>query len=89
MAYPSCEAEPEILLDPQKCNDNLREFYEIYLTAECGYDNGACCKKQFEKSNPLDRSKLGNDICDEYPYNSPGCQVRISFVQIIHTRIPY
>ena len=74
MAYPSCEADPELLLNPKQCNENSIDFTEIYLTKECGYDNGACCESLFE-NDIIDRSKLGNGVCDKYPYNSAFCQV--------------
>ena len=48
------------------------------MTPECGYDNGACCEGLFkDEGKKLDRSKLNNGVCDEYPYNSPECQVSI------------
>ena len=75
-AYPSCEADPVKVLDPTECNEKLPEFNEIYLTAECGYDNGACCESKFDSNDNFNRSKLGDGKCDEHPYNSAFCQVR-------------
>ena len=76
LAYASCEGDPESVLDVEKCNDELDEWQEIYMTPECGYDNGACCEGLFkDESKKLNRFKLDNGVCDEYPYNSPECQV--------------
>jgi len=75
LAYPSCGGDPESVLDVKKCNNEQDIWKEIYLTPECGYDNGACCEGLFaDESKTLDRYKLHNGVCDEYPYNSPECQ---------------
>ena len=80
LAYSSCKGDPELVLDFQQCNKGLDIWNEIYMTPECGYDNGACCDGLFTvEDKELDRSKLSNGNCDEYPYNSAECQVRQIF----------
>ena len=79
MAYPSCSADdPEKVLDTELCNRDLADFTGIYLTEDCGYDNGACCEDKFIELGiaHFHKSKLGDGVCDEYPYNSIECQVR-------------
>lgn len=83
MAYPLCKAEnPQSVIDEKQCNKAEPDWESIYMAPECGYDNGGCCddlfkgmfKDLYNGNMTLDRTKLGDGVCDDYPYNSRECQ---------------